>query len=109
MSYNQKIYFFLSFLFFFFLLFRAAPVVYGVSQARSQIRATAAGLHQATAMQDLSFACDLHHSSWQRQILNLLSEARDGTCHHLVSQIHFHCATMATPISTFGIDIFSLA
>ena len=33
----------------------------------------------ATAMQDLNFTCDLHHSSWQCRILNLLSEARDGT------------------------------
>ena len=31
----------------------------------------------ATAMQDLSHICDLHHSSWQHQILNLPSEARD--------------------------------
>ena len=31
----------------------------------------------ATVMQDLSQVCDLHHSSWQCRILNLLSEARD--------------------------------
>ena len=30
--------------FFFFLLFRATPMAYGSSQARGQIRATAAGL-----------------------------------------------------------------
>ena len=34
----------------------------------------------ATAMQDLSHVCDLHHSSRQCQILNPLNEARDGTC-----------------------------
>ena len=34
----------------------------------------------ATATWDLSCICDLHHSSWQHQILILLSEARDGTC-----------------------------
>ena len=33
----------------------------------------------ATATQDLSSICDLHHSSWQCQILNPLSEARDRT------------------------------
>ena len=33
----------------------------------------------ATAMQDLSCICDLHHSSRQRQMANPLSEARDGT------------------------------
>ena len=33
----------------------------------------------ATATQDPSRVCDLHHSSWQRQILNPLSWARDQT------------------------------
>ena len=32
---------------FFFFLFRAAPTAYGGSQARSRIRATAAGLHHS--------------------------------------------------------------
>ena len=31
----------------------------------------------ATAMQDPSCVCDLHHSSWQPWILTPLSEARD--------------------------------
>ena len=30
-----------------------------------------------TAAQDLSHICDLHHSSWQHQIPDLLSKARD--------------------------------
>ena len=34
----------------------------------------------ATAMPDLSHVCNLHHSSWQPQIFNPLSEARDRTC-----------------------------
>ena len=34
----------------------------------------------ATAMQDPSLVCDLHHSSWQCRILNPLIEARDRTC-----------------------------
>ena len=33
----------------------------------------------ATATQDLSCVCNLHHSSWQRLILNPVSEARDWT------------------------------
>ena len=45
-------------------LFRAAPSAYGSSQAKGRIRATAA---------------NVHHSSWQHQILNPKSEARDGT------------------------------
>ena len=66
-----------TFFFFFVLcLFRSTPTAYGGSQDR--------GLHQscccrpiyarATAMPDLIYIFDLHHSSWQRQILNPLSQ-----------------------------------
>ena len=34
----------------------------------------------ATAMWDPSCICDLHRSSWQCQILDPLSQARDQTC-----------------------------
>ena len=33
----------------------------------------------ATAMQNPSHICALHHSTWQHRILNPLSEARDRT------------------------------
>ena len=36
-------------------------------------------LATATAVWDPSHIFDLHHSSWPRQILNLLSEGRDRT------------------------------
>ena len=56
----------------------------------------------ATAMQDLSRVCNLHHSSLQCWILNPVSEARDKTCNLMVtSQIYFHWATMGTPILFF--------
>ena len=43
----------------------------------------------ATAVQDLSHVCDLHHSLRQRRILNPLSEARDQTHNLMVpSRIH---------------------
>ena len=71
------VFFFSSLFFFVFCLFRAAPVAYVGSQARGLIRATAAVLHHSHSHVDLSHVCDLHHSSWQRQILNPLSEARD--------------------------------
>ena len=54
----------------------------------------------ATATEDLSCVCDLHHSSQQCQISNPLSEARDRT--HLLmdtSQISLCCTTMGTPTS----------
>ena len=68
------------------------------SQARGRMGAAAAGLHHTIATQDPRCVSDLHHSSWQRQILNLLSKTRDRT-HDLTvpSQIHFRCATMGTP------------
>ena len=52
----------------------------------------------ATARWDPSSICDLYHSSWQRQIPNPCSEARDRT-HILMdsSQIHFCCTTGGTP------------
>ena len=51
----------------------------------------------ATATQDPSHICDPHHSSWQRQILNPVSKARDRTLNLMdTSQIHFCCATTRT-------------
>ena len=52
----------------------------------------------ATAMQDPSHICDLHHSLWQCQILNALSKARNGTRNLMVpSRIHFPGAMVGTP------------
>ena len=48
--------------FFLYFYFRATPVAHGGSQARGQLELLTAGLY---------------YSSWQRQILNPLSEARD--------------------------------
>ena len=53
------------FVLFLLLPFRATSTAYGSSQARGQIRATAASLN---------------HSPWQHWILNPLSDARDGSC-----------------------------
>ena len=50
-------------------------------------------------MPDLSRVYNLHHSSQQCWMLNPLSEARDRTCVLMgASQIHFHWATMGTPV-----------
>ena len=52
----------------------------------------------ATATRDLGLICDPHHSSWQHQILNLLSKARDQTCIFMdTSLVHYHWATTETP------------
>ena len=58
----------------------------------------------ATAMQDPSCVCDLHHSSWQHWIPDSLSKARDRTCILMdTSQIHFCCATTGTPITHWSL------
>ena len=57
----------------------------------------------ATATRDLIRVCDLHHSSWQRQILNPLSKARDKPTTK-PSLIHFHCAMTGTPILFLNVE-----
>ena len=67
--------------FFFFFLFRAAPVAYVSSPAKFQIGVTAAGLHHShsnTGSEPRMQATP--QSSQQHQILNLLSKARDQIC-----------------------------
>jgi len=54
-------------------------MAYGGSQARGPVKAVAYTTATATATGDLSHICDAHHRSWQCQILNPLSEARDPT------------------------------
>ena len=56
----------------------------------------------ATAMPDPSLVYDLHHSSWQYQLLNHLIEARDQT--HILKdtiQVHYHWAMTGTPDGSF--------
>ena len=56
----------------------------------------------ATATLNQSRVCDLHHSSWQRQIFNPLSKASDQTLNLMVpSRIHFLCAMTGTPKVSF--------
>ena len=63
----------------------------------------------ATATQDPSCVCDLHHSSQQCGIPNPLSEARDQTHHLMVpSWIHFCCATTETPKCVLFNETFCL-
>ena len=53
----------------------------------------------ATATPDPSCIYDLHHSSWQCRIPNLLNESRDQTCTLMdFSRIHFHCTTLGNPL-----------
>ena len=60
-------------------LFRAAPTAYEVPRLGVESELQVLAYATATAMSDLCNVCNLHHSSWQHLILNLLSEARDRT------------------------------
>ena len=54
----------------FFLLFGAVPGAYGSSQARVELELQLSAYATVMAMPDPSRVFELHHSSWQRWILN---------------------------------------
>ena len=92
------------FFFFFFFFFLLWPHLQHMEVPRlgveSELQLPAYAT--ATATPDLSRIFDLHYSSWQRRILNLLSEARDLNCNLMVpSRIRFCCAMMGAPVRSF--------
>ena len=98
------IYLFMHSLFFFLVLFcfcflQPHPVAYRNSQARVESELQLPAYPTATATQDLSCICNLHHSSQQHQILSPLSRGRDRT-HILMDtvQVHYCWVTRRTPI-----------
>ena len=73
-------------------------MAYGVSQSELQLPVCAT----ATATRDPSHVCDLHRSSWQRRILNPLSEGRDRTRNLMApSRIRFCCTMRRIPVFCF--------
>ena len=66
--------------FFFFCFLGSNPRHMEVPRLGVQLELQLLPYATATAMQDPSCICNLHHSSRQCQILNLLSKARDWTC-----------------------------
>ena len=78
-----------SFLSFFFLLFRAAPVAYSSSRTGVKLALQLPAYTTATATRDLSCICDPHYSSRECRILNPLSKAREWTCIFMdTSRVH---------------------
>ena len=63
-----------------FLLFRAALLAYGVSQARDQIGTVAAGIRHSHSNTDSELHLQLPAYTTAHGILNPLSKARDWTC-----------------------------
>ena len=83
--------FFFSFLFFFFSCLGPHPWHMEFPRPGVKLELQLLTCATATAKPDLSCVCNLHHISWQQQILNPLSEARDQTCILLdTSPIRFH-------------------
>ena len=65
------------------VLFRAPLEAYEVPRLGVELELQLPAHTTATAMPDLSCVCDLHHSSWQRRILNPLTERGQGSNLHL--------------------------
>ena len=87
---------FLSFFLFFFL--RPHPRRMEVPRLGVESELQLLPYITATAMPNPSHVCDPHHSSWQCQIPNPLSQARDQTRNLMVpSRIRFRCGTTGTP------------
>ena len=77
---STSLIFLLQLFIYLFLLFRATPTACGIPRLGVESELHQPAYTTATTMWDLSRICDLHHSAWQRQILNPLSKARDQTC-----------------------------
>ena len=84
--------------FFFFFFCFVCPYAWHMEVPRLGVKSKLELLATATATAHPSHICELYHSSWQCQIPEPLSEARDQT-HILMdtSQIHFCCPTRGTP------------
>ena len=64
----------------------------------------------ADVTQDLSHVCNLHHSSWQCQILNPLGEARDRTCILMdTSQVCYRWDTTRTLLANIWVVYLKLS
>ena len=83
-----------------------ASVAYGSSQARGWIGASAVSPHYSHSNTSSSHIHDLHHSSWQRWILNPLSEVRNQTLIPTdTSWVHYCWAKRRNPNGAFFISL----
>ena len=94
--------FFILFLFFCFLGWHLRYMEVSRLGVTSELQLLAYTTATATTMPDLRSVCDLPHNSWQCQILNTLSKAKDWTSILIdASQVPYCWATMETPSSHF--------
>ena len=86
----------------FVLLFRATPTAYRSCQARSQIRASAAGLYHSHSTAGSEPWLQSTPQLMATPIHDSLSDSRDQTRILLdTSQIHLHCTTQELPQTLF--------
>ena len=87
-----------TYLFIYFVFLGQHPRRMEVPRLEIQLELSLLAYTPAIATQDPSHVCNLHHSLWQRWILNPLSKARVRTCLLMdVSQIHFCWIGTGTP------------
>ena len=76
---------------FIFIFWFLEPHLQHMEVPRLGVKSVLQLLAYATATPDTSRIYDLHHSSWEHQILNPRSEDRDPTPILMdTSQVHFH-------------------
>ena len=80
--FQQTSYFIYLKIFFFYFFVFLGPHLWHMEVLRLQVESELKLLAYTTAraMQDLWLVFDLHHSSWQHQIINPLNKAKDRTC-----------------------------
>ena len=93
-------YFFIFYLFYFIFCFLGLHLWHmEIARLGVQLELQLLAYARAMATSDSSHVCNLHHSSWQSQILNTLRKARDWTCNlKVTSQIRFWCVMRGTLI-----------
>ena len=93
--------------YFFFFFLGLHPQHMDVPRLRVEWELQLLAYTTATATQDPSRVFSLPHSSWQCQILDPLSKARDRTCKLMVlSQICFHCTMTGTLLQYYFVENF---
>ena len=91
----------MDFLVFFFFL---GPHLWHVKFCRLGVKLELSLTAYATVSWDPSHVCDLYHSSWRHQILNLPSKARDWT--HILMDARQVCNPMSCDGNSWAMDFF---
>ena len=97
--------FYLFLFLFYYFIFRATPIVYGSSQARVQIRATAAGLRHSHSNAGSQLHLGLNTTAHGNARSLTLREATDQT--HILMDPNRVCYCRATTVTPWNTEILS--